>query len=48
MKIRSTQTEDGFSLFELIIAMAVTITIMGLATSILAGGFHVRMREDAK
>jgi len=48
MKIRSTKNEDGFSLFELIIAMGITITILGLATSILAGGFRVRTREDAK
>src|SRR6185503_9520240 len=48
MKIRSIKNEDGFSLFEMIIAMGVTITIMGLATSILAGGFRVRMREDSK
>ena len=48
MKTRSTRNEAGFSLFELIIAMGITITIMGLATTILAGGFRVRSREDTK
>jgi len=48
MNTRSAKNEAGFSLFELIIAMGITITIMGLATTILAGGFRVRTREDTK
>src|SRR5262245_3190413 len=47
MKIRSAKNE-GFSLLEMIIAMAVTITIMALASTLLASGFHVRTREDQK
>ena len=35
-------------MIELIIAMAITITLMGLTTSILAGAFKVRSREDRK
>ena len=48
MKIRNAKSEAGFSLIELIIAMAVTITVMGLACSILAASFNVRSREDRK
>jgi type II secretory pathway pseudopilin PulG len=35
-------------MIELIIAMAVTLTIMGLATTLLAGSFNARSREDRK
>ena len=48
MKIRSIKNEAGFSLLEVIIAMAITITILALATTLLASGFHVRTREDQK
>lgn len=48
MQMRSLQNEHGFSLIELIVAMAVTLTIMGLATTLLASAFHVRSREDRK
>lgn len=40
--------QAGFSLLELIIGMAITITVMGLACSILAGAFNIRSREDRK
>ena len=43
-----SQNEAGFSLIELIIAMAITITIMTLASSLLAAGFNMRSREDRK
>lgn len=46
--MRSSQNESGFSLIELIVAMAVTLTIMGLASSLLASSFHMRSREDRK
>src|SRR2546422_4462997 len=36
--------EEGFSLFELIIAMTLTITIMGIASSLLARALNVRTR----
>ena len=48
MTIRRSNNEAGFSLLEVIIAMAVTITIMGLASTLLASGFHSRSREDRK
>ena|SRR5215510_10273120 len=48
MKIRSAKNQAGFSLLELIIAMGVTVTIMGLASTLLASGFRVRTREDNK
>jgi type II secretory pathway pseudopilin PulG len=48
MQIRNAKNEAGFSLVEVIVAMAVTITIMALACSLLAGSFNVRAREDRK
>ncbi|HJY26920.1 MAG TPA: hypothetical protein VJ306_02705 [Pyrinomonadaceae bacterium] len=48
MHTRPLNNQSGFSLFELIIAMLITITIMGLSSSLLAGSFHVRSREDRK
>lgn len=40
--------QAGFSLLELIIGMTITMTVMGLACSILAGAFNIRSREDRK
>ena len=48
MQTRRSQNEAGFSLIELVIAMTITITVMGLASSILAGAFKIRSREDRK
>lgn len=48
MEIRSSKDQAGFSLLEVIIAMGVTITMMGLACSLLASAFWVRSREDRK
>lgn len=48
MHTRRLNPQSGFSLFELIIAMGITVTIMGLSSSLLAGSFHVRSREDRK
>jgi len=48
MQTRRVHNEAGFSLIEMIISMAITITLMGLASSILAGAFNVRSREDRK
>lgn len=39
---------EGFSLIELVIAMAITLTIMTLASTLLARGFNVRSRENQK
>ena len=36
----------GFSLFELLIAMAVTLIIMAAASALLAGSFNVRARQN--
>ena len=46
--MRSSQNEAGFSMIELIVAMVVTLTIMGLASALLAASFRVRSREDRK
>jgi Tfp pilus assembly protein PilW len=40
--------EVGFSLIELLIGMAITLTVLGLAGSLLAGTFNVRARENQK
>jgi len=48
MKIQHSKNEAGFSLLEVIIALGITLTIMGLASSILAGSFKIRSREDRK
>ncbi|MDQ3754588.1 MAG: prepilin-type N-terminal cleavage/methylation domain-containing protein [Acidobacteriota bacterium] len=42
------KSEAGFSLIELIIAMGVTLVIMGLATTLLMESFNVRAREDRR
>jgi prepilin-type N-terminal cleavage/methylation domain-containing protein len=38
----------GFSLLELLIAMVITLVVMGLASSLLAASFKIRSREDRK
>lgn len=48
MQMRRSQNEGGFSLIELLIAMGVTLTLMGLATTLLAASFRMRSREDRK
>ena len=48
MKMRRSNNQAGFSLLEVLIAMGVTITIMALATTLLAASFRVRSREDRK
>src|SRR5215203_1865428 len=48
MEIRRSKNEAGFSLLEVLIAMGITITIMGLSSSLLASAFRVRSREDRK
>jgi prepilin-type N-terminal cleavage/methylation domain-containing protein len=39
---------NGFSLLELIIAMAITLTIMTATTTLLASAFRIRTRENQK
>jgi type II secretory pathway pseudopilin PulG len=41
-------SEGGFSLFELIVAITVTITILAIASTLLATSFRVRNREQAR
>ena len=48
MQIRTAKTEAGFSMIELIIAMLVTLTIVGLSSTLLASAFKIRAREDRK
>ena len=48
MQNRRAKNEAGFSIIELLLAMTITITVMGLASSILAGAFKIRSREDRK
>ena len=48
MKMRRSNNQAGFSLLEVLIAMGITITIMTLATTLLAASFRVRSREDRK
>ena len=48
MQNRRSNNQAGFSLLELIFGMVITITVMGLASAILAGAFNVRSREDRK
>jgi prepilin-type N-terminal cleavage/methylation domain-containing protein len=38
----------GFSLMELVIAMAITLVVMGIASTMLARSFNVRKREDQR
>lgn len=38
----------GFSLIELLIAMAVTLTVMAIATTMIARSLHVRSRENRR
>jgi prepilin-type N-terminal cleavage/methylation domain-containing protein len=38
----------GFSLLELLIAMAVTLVVMAMASTLIAGAFNVRARENQR
>lgn len=46
--MRTANNERGFSLIELLIAMTVTLTILGLSSTLLASAFKIRSREDRK
>ena len=48
MNTQHSNNDAGFSLVELILAMAITLTILGLSSTLLAGGFKSRSREDRK
>ena len=44
----AVKKEAGFSIMELLVAMAVMIVITGAATSLLVSSFNVRAREDQR
>ena len=46
--LRTKKSSGGFSLLELLIAMAITITLMTAATTLLAGALRMRSRENQK
>ncbi|HJP92986.1 MAG TPA: hypothetical protein VJ875_13590 [Pyrinomonadaceae bacterium] len=49
MPERNPRTAElGFSLNELLIAMTITLTVLGLTGGLLAGSFNVRARENQK
>ena len=48
MQTRTANNERGFSLIELIMAMTITLTVLGLASTLLASSFNIRSREDRK
>lgn len=41
-------SQRGFSLIELMIAMAITLVILGIASTLLATSFKIRTRENAR
>jgi len=45
-KSLQTRSDRGFSLLELLIAMAITIILLGIGSSVLMGSFNIRHRED--
>ncbi len=45
--LKPTRDMAGFSLIELVIAMTVTLVILGLAASVLSSGFRIRNREES-
>lgn len=46
--INNKKGSRGFSLIELVIAMAITLVVMGMATTLLAGALRIRSRENQK
>ncbi len=42
------RTDRGFSLIELLLAMTIALTILGMTTGFLASSFNVRARENQK
>ncbi len=48
MKLSENKNEAGFSLIELIIAMTITLVLLGLASGLLSGALSTRKRESRK
>src|SRR6266436_938787 len=46
--IETNHSDAGFTLAELMIAMTVTLVLVGLASALLAGSFSIRTRENQK
>jgi Tfp pilus assembly protein PilW len=46
-RLKQQGSSAGFSLVELLIAMTITMILMGVATSLLAAGFRIRSRGNA-
>ena len=44
----TTRSDAGFTIAELMIAMAVTLVMIGLTSALLAGSFSIRTRENQK
>lgn len=47
-KAAKNDAESGFSLVELLIAMSISLVIMGVASTLLATSFKIRSRENAR
>jgi prepilin-type N-terminal cleavage/methylation domain-containing protein len=47
-RVAKKETNGGFSLIELVIAMAITLVIMSVASTLLATSFRIRSRENAR
>ena len=46
-RLKQQGATEGFSIVELLIAMTITLVLMGVATSLLAAGFRIRNRGNA-
>ena len=46
-RLKQQGSTAGFSIVELLIAMTITLILMGVATSLLAAGFRIRSRGNA-
>src|SRR5690242_15933406 len=47
-ELNAQSPDAGFSLIELILAMTIALTLLGLTTGLLASSFNVRARENQK
>jgi len=48
LRLANHTAQAGFSLFELLFALVITLTLAMMATSLLASSFTMRLREDQK
>jgi Tfp pilus assembly protein PilW len=46
-QLRNSTDNSGFSLLELLIAMSITIGMLGIAATALTSGFRIRQREES-